>query len=258
MARNQDPARVDLQWFGEDNPNPEEKPQAEAGSAAAGTGSSEAPSWRDELPEPLKTSKSLAKFAKPADVAQSYVELEGKLGKSIAIPGKDAKPEEWEKFFSRIGRPQTADDYSLEPVDGFELDQAFMSRLKASLHAGGLTQAQAQRVFQFLGTETVTGQTAQREARAQKFNEGKTALQRDWGPRYEEKLEYAKRYVQQNGGDAAARHLEELGVDNDPVILSLLSRAGEATGAHKFVTGTSSKGKTDGAYGYMAAQLGKG
>jgi len=226
-------------------------PEAPATGADKSQGPSEIKSWLDDLPDPLKSSKSLAKFKDVSTLAKSYEELEKKIGRSVEVPSKDAKPEEWAKFLARIGRPEKADDYEFERVDGFEAAPEFMQEVREAFHAAGLTKKQASEVMRFIGTKTASGQKDRAAAREAAAHEGFKALKDAWGYDYDTKIELARRFVERTGGRDALEHLKGLGVDNDPRLLALFAAAGEATGAHKFVTGTAPKGQAPGPYDYM-------
>ncbi len=255
MAKTMDLARVHLQWFA-DNPDPD--PAKVDPATDPGKGSSETPNWTDDLPEPLKASKTLAKFSGPSwkeSLAKSYVELEGHLGKSIQLPGKDAKDEDWSKFFDRVGRPKAADDYAIEPVEGS--DPGYLSKIKGMFHAAGLSQAQAERLHKHLVAEAVATNQAAAEARAKAVQDGETVLREAWGQKYDAKIETVRRFVLNTGGEDAMKHLEEIGVASDPVILQLIAAGAEASGPHRFIVGMNPKGGKTHPYDYMREQLGQ-
>jgi hypothetical protein len=202
-------------------------------------------SWLDKLPESLKASKTLAKFTSEEALAKSYVELEAKLGKSFSKPGKDAKPEDWDKYYSKVGRPAKADDYALN-ADGLEADESFLSDIKAGFHKAGLDPDQAAVVFNLLASKAKA--EYEEAANAEKLNQEMIA--NAWGAKAGEKLELAKRFVLKVGGENALAHLEKTGAGKDAVVLQLLAAAADATTPHRFVDGQAVKGKPN-PYAYM-------
>ncbi len=215
--------------------------------ANAAQGKSEPSTWRDKLPESLKTAKTLEKFKSEQDLAKSYVELETRFRTGeIAKPTDDATPEEWDKFYAKVGRPKQADDYALS-AEGYEADDKFMGDLKKRFHKAGLDPKQAKSMFDFI-TEKGKESSAQESART-KANE--QALDQAWGHQRDQKLELARRFVVKNGGEKALAHLERIGAASDAVVLQLLASAAEGTGPHRFVDGVTSKGNKPEPYGYM-------
>lgn len=262
---------IHLQWFGEDNPQPEAKPNAEPAAAAPGQGPSESSDWMVDLPEPLKLNKSLAKFSGPKgkeNLAQSYLELEGKLGRSVEIPGKDAKPEDREKFLSRLGRPKTAEEYNLEAIEGFKAPEDYFKYLKGVFHKAGLSPEQANSLHRDIamnametakkGAEARTA--AEKAAIAGKLKaqeESKQALQAAWGLNYESRLDQARDFILVEGGEQSLAYLEANGLQNDPVLLQLFAKAGAALAPHRLVNGKPVKPSPDHPYGYMKKDLGR-
>jgi len=218
----------------------------------AGKGNTEATTtWMDGLSEPLKASKSLARYSSVDDLAKSYVELERKLGGKSEIPGPDAKPEDWEKFYSLAGRPKAAGDYAIEPVEGFEPDPKFMTEFKERLFAAGISQSQASKIYAFL-SEGASGGAAEQAREIEKATAAQDQMLHEaWGAKYDEKREQARRFVLKVGGESAIDHLEQAGATKDAIVMQLLAAAGEAVSPHRFVDGATPKGQKAAPYSYM-------
>jgi hypothetical protein len=250
-----------------DNPNVTKQSQA-AGGPAIPAKDSETASWVDTLPEPLKANKALAKFKDHIGLAQSYLELEGQLGKSVVLPGKDAKPEEWDKFYARLGRPNKPEEFQLEALEGFEAPETYLSRLKAIFHAAGLSPGQANAIHKAIAQDAMVTMTeaskAQEvaaaqavEAQAQKREQAEKSLRNAWGFDYDLRMEQARRFVLANAGDQGFNYLEKIGVASDPIILQLFANAGAATGNHKFVSGNGGPVKPPDRYDWMREKYGQ-
>ena len=93
------------------------------------------------MPEELKSHPSLQKFNSPADLFKSYVSLESMLGKNkVPIPDENAPQEEWDKFYEKLGRPKTPDEYEIK-LDGVQANEEFLNNYKQWAHKAGLEQA---------------------------------------------------------------------------------------------------------------------
>jgi hypothetical protein len=83
------------------------------------------------------------------DAIKSYRELETRLGQTLSVPGKDATPEDWNKLYARLGRPERATDYELK-VDRSALpaempyDETFAVEFRNWAHEAGLNARQVQ------------------------------------------------------------------------------------------------------------------
>lgn len=77
-------------------------------------------------------------------VIESYQNLEKFAGGSknlVEMPGVDAPPEAMEKFYNRLGRPESADQYQFKMNDGG--DPELFGWFQQSAHKHGLTEKQA-------------------------------------------------------------------------------------------------------------------
>jgi hypothetical protein len=60
------------------------------------------PEWIDALSDDLKANSGLHKFQTPEDIAKSYLELEGRVGGSLRIPGEDAGMDAHKDFAEKL------------------------------------------------------------------------------------------------------------------------------------------------------------
>ena len=104
--------------------------------------------WRAGLPDDLKAHESIVPFKTVGDFAKAHIETagklkeaEGKLGTSIPKLSENATPEERDKFFNSLGRPEKPDGYQLEGGD--KAKEEALAPWKADFHELGLTAAQA-------------------------------------------------------------------------------------------------------------------
>ncbi len=121
---------------------------------------------------------------------------------AIKRPGKDAAPEEWAKFYDQLGRPETPDAYELPVPEGE--DGAFAKQVAPMLHKHGLTAEQAKGLAtdwnamvaeqnkQFTEADTA----AQAQIATTIANDQKS-LQAEWGDKYTENQEFARRAAKQ-------------------------------------------------------------
>ncbi len=118
------------------------------------------------------------------------------------MPGKDATPEEWSKFYDQLGRPETADKYELPVPEGD--DGTFAKKVAPMLHKAGLTGEQAKALagdWNAMQAESVAAQQKEAQAEAQAQHVKNTAesndLKREWGQQADANMEFAKRAATQ-------------------------------------------------------------
>lgn len=131
---------------------------AATGAAGTGTdGKAVDSSWFDSLPDGIKAEKSLEAFkGKPiAAVVESYVNAQKLVGGSLRVPGKDAKPEEIQKFrdeaYAKLGRPDKPEAYKFNKpnVDGVTVDDKAVQAFLPVAHKLGLNSEQVEGLLQF-------------------------------------------------------------------------------------------------------------
>lgn len=171
----------------------------------------------EKLWEPLK-GKGLP------EVLKGYAESQKYIGGAIRLPGPDAKPEEWDKFYAKLGRPEAPDKYEakLPEVHGLGVDEEQLKTSLARLHKAGLTNAQVQAVFDIYGETVGKAQ----EILAKSAKEAEAELREVWGGAFDKNLALAKRTVREMGGESLLGFLESSGLANAPVFLRFLAKVG--------------------------------
>lgn len=210
-----------------------------APAAAPAPAASAAPEWLAGLPEDLRAAPSLLKFRDPAALAKSYTELEGLIGRRGAVPPKDGDPPEVAQAWRQaLGVPEQPDGYEIKAPEGTPDDVwgADTSKVLASwAHELGLTPAQAQGI-----AERYAGMLTKHAADTSEATE--TELRREWGAAYERKVNAGIAAVRQFASDDARAALKAAGLDQNPHILRMLVRVGEAIGDHDGSAGMGSGG----------------
>lgn len=204
---------------------PEAKPEGGSPKGGGDGGTAEPAAWVSQLPDDLKgntdTVKRLSKFAKIGELAKSYLELESRAGNAAAIPGKDSSEEERAAFWKKLGKPEEKTGYSIakDKEAGVFLDMA---------HGSNLTDAQATAVFEHirkLGTEQIR---AQKDALDRKYEETEAALKKEYGGRFDEKIELLRRGAKLVDG-GMGKYLESSGLLAEPGIVRAFIKLGELT-----------------------------
>lgn len=169
----------------------------------------------------MRSHPSAQKFQDQAALFKSYTELERLQGTGgIRIPAADAKPEEMDAFYNKLGRPDKADGYKIEQPkmpDGVQWDDGLQKGFLETAHKAGLPNKQAQELLNWYAATTgaqVQGQLAQRQ-------EGLQNLQKEWGDKYSENIKSAAGAFAQlvPESDPMYAWLKETGNDTNPVLL---------------------------------------
>lgn len=83
------------------------------------------------------------------DAITGYRNLESHASKALTVPGENATADDWNKLYSKLGRPETADKYELKvdrtnlPAD-MPYDETLAVEFRNWAHEAGLNPKQAQ------------------------------------------------------------------------------------------------------------------
>jgi hypothetical protein len=169
---------------------------AATSSAPAGAGAGATPSpasafdWKtsglDETGLALVAERG---WKAPGDVLQSYRNLETAVGvppeRLIKLPApRDAgDPKVWNEIFTKMGKPVSADKYTIPVPEGDKGE--FAKVAKDWFHGANLTQNQATTLATKWNEYTAAQTQAAKAAQDAKNSESVTELKRVWGSEYE-------------------------------------------------------------------------
>lgn len=210
--------------------------------AAAGVAT---PSWRDSLPEDLKSNATLGLYSDVASLAKAHVHTQALVGKKgVFVPGDKATDEEWGNFYKSIGVPD-ADKYAITPPEGKSVNENMINWFKENAQKNGLLPKQAQNLLNnYLEFEeqNISSKVKEIDTEAQ---EQLTNLKKEWGEGYGKQIALAKLAVNELGGPDFGKYLEETGLGNDVQIVKLMSKVGKLLGEDKLRgDGSGNFGKT--------------
>lgn len=227
---------------------PPETSSAPTGSVltqSSGTVTETPPDWFTQLPEEIRSEGALKQFKDIGSLAKSYVHLNKKRNDALAVPGDDAKPEEIEQFYSKLGRPESPDKYDLKLPEGSMMKVEGIAPFKEIFHKAGLTPKQAQNILEAYDGQVKASLDMQKKANA----EALSALQVEWGGEYNKRIAAAQAAVKEFGDDSLTAYLEESGLGNHPMVIRLMSKIGESLVEHQIV------GQSSGAMGVSPSQI---
>lgn len=192
--------------------------------------------WRASLPEELRSEESIKNFKDVADLTKGFVETKKMVGNAIRIPKADAKPEEFDAFYARLGRPETPDKYEFtrpQVPENVKYDEEMETAFKGMAHKAGLSPRQAQALlegYNEMQVKRLSGYTGQME-------QGIAALKKEWGANYEKQIGLASRVVKEVGGEEMINLLNETGLGNHPTLVKFFAKLGAESADPGFIIG---------------------
>lgn len=188
--------------------------------------------WREQfLTEELRGEKSLQDFKDINSMAKSHVELHRMLGNRVKLPDDNSTPEEWNKFYAKIGRPESPEGYDLaDPGDmppGMQWDQDLAGWFSKTAYELGLPKQKAQEfVKRWNDRAGVTMHEAQKQMGAELDN-----LRREWGDSFDGRVELGVRAIERafQKPEEAVKFKEFLntsGLGNHPMMIKFADFVG--------------------------------
>jgi len=122
----------------------------DTGAGDAGAGAGNAPSFLDSVPAEYKDKPYMQNIKSSEDMFKQFDGAQALIG-ATKVPGEGATPEQWGKFYDKLGRPEASDGYGLNTVaeGGQEISEhgkAFNSSLEKVFHEAGLNKAQVEAI----------------------------------------------------------------------------------------------------------------
>ena len=200
--------------------------------------------WYSQMSEEARGFVQTKGWQSPDDVVQSYTNLEkllgaDKAGRGVIMPKEDAAPEEWGKFYDRLGRPASPDDYKLPVPQG---DTGQFAKVAANkFHELGITAKQAQSLAEWWNSQSQEMQTSQMNQQAQNSEMEMQVLQSEWGKEFDANIEAARRATRQFGVEEAMLEKIENAVGTREM-LKLFANIGKGLGEDAFIDSDKSAG----------------
>lgn len=214
------------------------------GQGAADTGATSTPApaiaWLGEADETTVGYVQNKGWQEPKQVLESYRNLEklmgaDRAGNTVILPKPDAPPEEFGKFYDRLGRPSDPQGYKIEvPKEGG--DPEFAKAAAAKMHELGLSQKAGEELARWWNEQAGGTLASQKQQMEQAFQADDQALKAQWGAAFTQELNKAQQA-------ARALGVDESMIDNFQKVMGhkatmeFFNKIGNKIGESDFVNG---------------------
>jgi hypothetical protein len=183
-----------------------------------------APDWRSALPEDVRDLPEIKKYKDVGELAKGHVNQSKLVGNSVRVPGADAKPEEWDAFYAKTGRPENADKYEIGIPDNIKplVNEERMAEFRKMAFANGLTSKQVAAIVAYQGANIAADLGAVDAG----YKATVDTLKAEWGGAFERNLGVAKRFVKEIGGGKLEAALVASRFDNNLDMVKAFHKAG--------------------------------
>jgi hypothetical protein len=152
-----------------------------------------AKTWKEAISEEFRNDPNIEKFTEIDALAKSYINATQMIGKDkVAVPNKNSTEDQWNEVYDKLGRPESADKYSLNAKsEVVPIDEGAIKQFAENAHQLGLNNKQAQGILEFY-KNNMEGMAQQAKvdtetAQAQSTQE----LRQEWGREFDTNIKKA-------------------------------------------------------------------
>jgi hypothetical protein len=152
-----------------------------------------AKTWKEAISEEFRNDPNIEKFTEIDALAKSYINATQMIGKDkVAVPNKNSTEDQWNEVYDKLGRPESADKYSLNAKsEVVPIDENAIKQFAENAHQLGLNNKQAQGILEFY-KNNMEGMAQQAKvdtetAQAQSTQE----LRQEWGREFDTNIKKA-------------------------------------------------------------------
>ena len=198
------------------------------------------PKALDELPKGL------------SELYASYATLKASTVGALKRPAQDAPKEAWDQFYKELGRPESAEGYTLDKPNvpsGMRYNDAAEKWFREQALNLGLTQEQAAGFFSAFNKNQEVQYAQSIDARKAEAKAALDALKAEWKDDFPDKWEGLRKSFLQfaPGGETGSffKKVQAYGLDNDPDFLRLFRNIYEKIGPPKLRVPSGEGGGSD-------------
>ena len=167
----------------------------------------------------IKENALWGKFNNVQDFGKSMVELQKLVGAKGDIPKDDATDENWNEFYTKMGRPDKFEDYGVTPIEGLE---SITERLDGALelaHKVGMTKKQTTEFFNGMMEGELKDVESLKSAQADVYKKESDVLTEAWGDGMDTMIDVVTRFEKTLGVYDA---FEAKGINKDADVLIMM------------------------------------
>lgn len=176
--------------------------------------------WKEWIPEDIRNTPVIQETKDITGMAKRLVDSQAMIGKSMRMP-EDGDTAGWDEVYGKLGRPQAAIDYKIDPSitpEGAVNEKLQTSFLEAA-HKIGLNNTQANALVSWNNEQLQSIYSIKDE----QAKDAVSQLKHDWGNAFKERLAVTERVLTQFGeGEVSAA-----AVRDNPALIKLVYNMGK-------------------------------
>jgi hypothetical protein len=152
-----------------------------------------AKTWKESISEEFRNDPNIEKFTEIDALAKSYINATQMIGKDkVAVPNKNSTEDQWNEVYDKLGRPESADKYSLNAKsEVVPIDDNAIKQFAENAHQLGLNNKQAQGILEFY-KNNMEGMAQQAKVDTETAQvQSEQQLRQEWGREFESNVKKA-------------------------------------------------------------------
>lgn len=190
------------------------------------TGTTDAFAWvPEDYREEFRNDSTLNQFTSQDAFIKAMLDDHKANGAAIKLPGENATDEEWSKFYDRLGRPASSNDYGLSKdiPEGLDFNEEFYNEFTREIYTAGLTKKQAEKIYNWYNNksaEMAKDIDAKIQASYKKsVDDAVASLKKEWGTDYQQNLDSAVAMANKFLSPATKQYLNATKLGNNPLLI---------------------------------------
>lgn len=190
------------------------------------TGTVDAFAWvPEDYREEFRNDSTLNQFSSQDAFIKAMLDDRKANGAAIKLPSENATDEEWGKFYDRLGRPASSNDYGLSKdiPEGLDFNEEFYNEFTREIYTAGLTKKQAEKIYNWYNNksaEMAKDIDAKIQASYKKsVDDAVASLKKEWGTDYQQNLDSAVAMANKFLSPATKQYLNATKLGNNPLLI---------------------------------------
>lgn len=183
--------------------------------------------WHTLIPEDLKDRSEWANIKEAGDLFKNYINAQQTISKSVRIPDANSSPEDIVKFYEKLGKPASKEDYKVEyqKKDGYVYDTSSfdMAMFQDLADKANLTKTQYEalaKAYIDVNNENYINYNKQlSDKAAQELKSAEAQLRSDWGADYNTNINAITERVKKLYSKDTLTRMQNAGLFRDPEFL---------------------------------------
>jgi hypothetical protein len=188
--------------------------------------------WLLSESEDLQNDPTLNQYKTKEEALRGFIETKKMIGDRVKVPDETTTPEERERFYTRLGRPESPDKYEFSPVElptGMPVDEGTITNFKKRAFEKGLTKEQADAIYTGYMKDIGEMHTKILSDYEAGMNQQMEVLKGRWGDQFESNRTLAMNSFKHFASPALQATVEREGWGNNPDFVELFQKIGAAT-----------------------------